>query len=50
MEKIRERKNHYDHETFQKMKKYYKVEDHADLLRFIKIHGLQEYNFQIDDS
>ena len=50
MEKIRERKNHYAHETFQKMKKYYKGEDHDDLLQFIKTHGLKEYNFQIDDS
>jgi len=50
MEKISEKKNHYDHETLERMKKYYKVEDHDDLLRFIKTHGLKEYNFQIDDS
>ena len=50
MEKTREIKNHYDDETLARMKKYYKIDDHTDLLRFIKTHGLKDYNFQIDDS
>lgn len=50
MEKTRERKNQYDDETLARMKKYYKIDDHTDLLRFIKTHGLKDYNFQIDDS
>ena len=44
------KKHHYDDETLERMKKYYKVDNDDDLLRFIKTHGLKEYNFQIDDS
>jgi hypothetical protein len=50
MEKVKGKKNHYDDETLERMKKYYKLEDHEDLLRFIKTHGLKDYNFQIDHS
>ena len=48
--KNKRKKNHYDDETLARMKKYYKIDDHTDLLRFIKTHGLKDYNFQIDDS
>jgi hypothetical protein len=42
MEKARdERPVHYDDETLERMKRYYKIEDHNDLLRFIKAHGLK---------
>ena len=49
MEKVKE-KNHYDDETLERMKKYYKIDDDDDLLRFIKTHGLKNYNFEIDHS
>lgn len=42
MEKERvKRRTHYDDETLERMKQYYKIEDHNDLLRFIKAHGLK---------
>jgi hypothetical protein len=42
MEKTRvKRRAHYDDETLERMKQYYKIEDHNDLLRFIKAHGLK---------
>ena len=41
---------HYDDETLEKMKRYFKIDDHDELLRFIKTHGLKNYNFDIDNS
>jgi hypothetical protein len=41
---------HYDDETLEKMKKYYKIDDHDDLLRFIKTHGLRNYDFELENS
>ena len=32
----------YDDETIEKMKKYYNIDDHTDLLKFIRSHGLHE--------
>ena len=47
MEKLRA-KDHYDAETLEKMKKYYKIDNQDDLLRFIRTHGIKDYNFEID--
>ena len=41
---------HYDDETLEKMKRYYKIDDNEELLHFIKTHGLKNYNFDIDNS
>jgi hypothetical protein len=41
---------HYDDETLEKMKKYYKIDDYDELLRFIKTHGLKNYDLEIDNS
>lgn len=41
---------HYDDETLEKMKRYYKIDNNDELLRFIKTHGLKNYNFDIDNS
>lgn len=41
---------HYDDETLEKMKRYYKIDDNEELLRFIKTHGLKDYNFDINNS
>ncbi|MGI0033220.1 MAG: hypothetical protein ACRD97_08115 [Nitrososphaeraceae archaeon] len=41
---------HYDDEILEKMKRYYKIDDHDELLRFIKTHGLKNYDFEIDNS
>ena len=41
---------HYDDETLEKMKRYYKIDNNEELLRFIKTHGLKNYNFDIDNS
>jgi len=43
------RRVHYDDETLEKMKRYYKIDDHDELLRFIKTHGLKNYDFKIVD-
>lgn len=40
----------YDDETLEKMKRYYKIDDNEELLRFIKTHGLKDYNFDINNS
>lgn len=41
---------HYDDEILEKMKRYYKIDDHDELLRFIKTHGLRNYDFEIENS
>ena len=43
------RLSHYDDETLEKMKRYYKIDDQGELLRFIKSHGLKNYNFELDN-
>ena len=51
MEKAKvKRRVHYDDETLEKMKRYYKIDNHDELLRFIKSHGLKDYDFEIDNS
>jgi hypothetical protein len=50
MVKPKIKKHHYDDETLERMKKYYKVDNEDDLLRFIKSHGLKSYNLEIDNS
>jgi len=30
------------------MKRYYKIDNHEELLRFIRTHGLRDYDFDID--
>ena len=50
MVKPKIKKQHYDDETLERMKKYYKVDNDDDLLRFIKTHGLKDYNLNIDNS
>ena len=32
----------YDDETIEKMKRYYNIDDHTDLLKFIRSHGFHE--------
>ena len=34
----------YDDDILERMKRYYKIEDYDDLLRFIKTHGLHNEN------
>ena len=41
---------HYDDETLEKMKRYYKIDNQDELLRFIKTHGLKNYDFEIENS
>ena len=35
---------HYNDDILERMKRYYKIEDNDELLRFIKTHGLQNEN------
>lgn len=44
------KKHHFDDETLERMKKYYKVDNDDDLLLFIKTHGLKNYSLEIDNS
>lgn len=50
MVKPKIKKQHYDDETLERLKKYYKVDNDDDLLRFIKTHGLKNYDFDVDNS
>ena len=51
MEKAKvKRYPHYDDETLEKMKRYYKIDNKDELLRFIKTHGLRNYDFEIENS
>jgi hypothetical protein len=45
VKKSKKRFIQYDDETLEHMKRYYKIQDQASLLRFIKLHGLK-----IDDN
>jgi hypothetical protein len=48
MERAKIKKHHYDDETLERMRKYYKVDNDDDLLRFIETHGLKNYNLELD--
>ena len=51
MERARVKRNvHYDDETLEKMKRYYKIDDHDELLRFIKTHGLKKYDLDVNNT
>ena len=34
----------YDDETLENMKKYYNINDHTDLLKFIKLNGIMDHD------
>ena len=34
----------YDDETLENMKKYYNIDDHTDLLKFIKLNGIMDHD------
>jgi uncharacterized membrane protein YecN with MAPEG domain len=38
----------YDDDTLEEMKRYYKIENHDELLRFIKIHGLKNDDSEVE--
>ena len=49
MEKAKvKRRVDYDDETLEKMKRYYKIDNHDELLRFIKTHGLKNDDFELE--
>lgn len=50
MDRVKAKKNYYDDETLERMKKYYKIDNDDDLLRFIATHGLKDYKFEIEES
>ena len=51
MEKAKvKRYPHYDDETLEKMKRYYKIDNQDELLRFIKTHGLKNYDIELENS
>ena len=51
MEKAKvKRYPHYDDETLEKMKRYYKIDNQDELLRFIKTHGMKNYDLDVDNS
>jgi hypothetical protein len=35
----------YDDETLENMKKYYNINDHTDLLKFIKLNGIMNHDY-----
>ncbi|HEX7257504.1 MAG TPA: hypothetical protein VF242_05535 [Nitrososphaeraceae archaeon] len=34
----------YDDETLENMKKYYNINDHTDLLKYIKLNGIMNHD------
>lgn len=38
----------YDDATIERMKQYYRVEDHDELLRYIKTHGMRRHSEILD--
>ena len=51
MEKAKvKRYPHYDDEALEKMKRYYKIDDQDELLRFIKTHGLKNSDIELENS
>ncbi|HKU48564.1 MAG TPA: hypothetical protein VJP79_01315 [Nitrososphaera sp.] len=40
----------YDDATIERMKRYYKVEDNDELLKFIKTHGIRKHTDILDES
>ncbi len=42
--------NFYDDDTLSKMRNYYNIEDHTDLLKFIKKNGLVNNNDDLDSG
>jgi hypothetical protein len=40
----------YDDKTLENMKKYYNIDDHTDLLKFIKLNGITNHNNYYDDK
>jgi hypothetical protein len=50
MESAKAKKNQVDDETLERMKRYYGIDSHDELLRFIKAHEVKDYNFEMDHS
>lgn len=49
VEKARVKKRvFYDDDTLEEMKRYYKIENHDELLRFIKTHGLKNDDSEVE--
>lgn len=46
--KSKKRLVQYDDETLEHMKRYYKIQDHESLLRFIKLHGLMADDIELE--
>jgi hypothetical protein len=46
--KSKKRHSHYDDNALERMKHYYKIDDHESLLRFIKIHGLTAEDLEVE--
>lgn len=40
----------YDDRTIERMKRYYKVESHDELLRYIKIHGMRRHIDMLEEG
>jgi hypothetical protein len=38
----------YDDDTLEEMKRYYKIDNHDELLRFIKTHGLKNDDSEVE--
>lgn len=38
----------YDDETLERMKRYYNINDHTDLLKFIKLNGIMNNHHDHD--
>jgi hypothetical protein len=50
MDGVKAKKNYYDDETLEKMKKHFNIDNDDDLLRYIASHGLKDYKFEIEEQ
>ena len=41
--KIKVQKRFYDDDTLESMKKYYGIDDHRDLIKYIRLNGLEHH-------
>jgi len=50
MDGVKAKKNYYDDETLEKMKKHFNIDNDDDLLRYIASNGLKDYKFEIEEQ
>ena len=42
--KIKQKNNNFENNIIENLKKYYNIDDHTDLLKFIKLNGISNHD------